>query len=182
MKQIILYGVPGTGKSSIARLCAAKLEIPFYEFDLLRSKLPLEAKDPYLRMPSTLAWQLIGPLGKETAVKGFMRVRRALRPIVTRKLSDLTSDFVAEAAFVDPSIDQRGVALIILSSKEQHYSQFFVHRTSSPEADQQFKAARFIQDSLIDEAERLRIPIIDNISTAELAVADLLRQLNFDMQ
>jgi len=55
MKQFLLYGVPGTGKSTLGELLASNLQVPFYELDLLRHDLPRKAKDPYLRLPSTLA-------------------------------------------------------------------------------------------------------------------------------
>jgi 2-phosphoglycerate kinase len=54
VKQILLYGVPGTGKSTLGALIAGDTSIPFYELDLLRHDLPPEGKEPFLHIPSTL--------------------------------------------------------------------------------------------------------------------------------
>jgi 2-phosphoglycerate kinase len=62
VKQILLYGVPGIGKSTLGALIAGDLRIPFYELDLLRHDLPPAGIEPFLHIPSTLAWQSIGPL------------------------------------------------------------------------------------------------------------------------
>lgn len=171
---MLIYGVPGTGKSTIARLCADRLDVPFYEFDLLRHQLPADVNDPYLHTPSTLAWQLIGPLSEVTAVEGFMHVRQALRATTVEMIDRLPSDFVAESAFIDPALKPTNTILVINSSKERHYSQFFVHRKPSAGADQQFEASRFIQYRLITEADGLHIPIIDNNANTEDALATLL--------
>lgn len=177
MDRILLYGVPGTGKSTISELLANNLQVPFYELDLLRHNLPQEVKNPYLRLPSTLAWRSLGQLNSKTAVEGFMYVRQALQPYVAQKLRGLRSNFVAESAFVDPHLSQAKIALIVVKSEERHYSQFFIHRQPSIEADQQFKAARFVQDELMKEALELAIPIIDNGSAPEQTLKVLLRSL-----
>jgi 2-phosphoglycerate kinase len=178
VKQILLYGVPGTGKSTLGALIAGDTSIPFYELDLLRHDLPPEGKEPFLHIPSTLAWQSLGPLNSTTAVDGFMRVRQALRPYVAQKLKNLGTDFIAESVFIDPLVHPGITALVMIKSVELHYSHFFVHRQSSKEADQQFEAARFIQAELVKEALKLEIPTIDNDSAPERALEILFEKLD----
>ncbi len=161
MKTFLIYGVPGTGKSTLAAQAAERMGATFIELDEIRNHIA-ENENRFLRIPSTLAWQEFGQLNKETAVEGFLRVRAALEPYVFKKLQDMREDYVAEAAFTSPSLAASKVALVAIKSEQQHYQRFFVHRKPSLEADQQFKAARFIQEFLIEEADRLDVPVFYN--------------------
>lgn len=166
--KFLLYGVPGVGKSTIASGIAERNNYIYLELDFLRPKaqeIVARDEEPFVYEYSTEAWKKFGELNKNNAVKGFLAVREAFSKYIDSELSFRGANYVAEAVYIDPSKflkQDTKVNLVITSNEELHYSHFFLHREHSNEEDTQFKAARYIQEYLIEEAEKLDIEIIDN--------------------
>lgn len=175
MKKIFLYGVPGSGKTSIAKELHKILGYKDIKLDRIRTRAQIgktAQSDPFLFNFTTSAWRQFGELSNKNAIKGLLAVRKSMKTFIIDEIQKYAKPIIAEAAFLDPStVDMEGqYFLIICSDKSKHYNQFFIHREKSPETDQQFEAAKYIEKFLIEEAERLGVLIIDNtISPDEIA-------------
>ena len=173
-----IYGVPGVGKSTLAADFARRHNFICLGLDDLRPKaqaLASQEEEPFIYEYTTEAWKRFGELSEDTAVKGFLAVRQAFQKYIWSELSLHGDGYIAEATYIDPKSileDDSKVTLLITSDERLHYSHFFLHRPRSDEEDSQFKAARWIQDYLINEAASLGVTVLDNnvpdISSAEL--------------
>lgn len=164
-----LYGVPGVGKSTIAAQVASNNNLFCIELDDVRpkaQKLVSRDEEPFVYEYSTEAWKRFGKLDKITAVEGFLAVRQAFQKYIAEELSQHGDGYIAEAVYVDPNLvteDKEAViTLLVTRSEELHYSHFFLHRKHTDEEDSQFRAARLIQEYLIEEAEKLGVKILEN--------------------
>lgn len=166
-KNIILYGVPGLGKTSLAWALSEAFSLPHFEVDEIR-KIGKQGKsleaDPFFFLPTTEAYQAVGERIPENVVKGLLGVRAAYRDLISQGIDAHKEGCVAEAAFIDPSLlqDKGYVMLIVVPSEEKHRSQFLEHRTADAFVNGQFENARIIQDFLVKEARQLNVPIIEN--------------------
>jgi len=59
---------------------------------------------------------------------------------------------------------------MVTPNEQLHYSRFFVHRSHSSEEDDQFKAARFIQSYLLNEAAQLGVQVFENSDKVNLNI------------
>ena len=171
-----LYGVPGVGKSTIARQLASKYNYLYIELDNIRSKAQKRAlidEEPFIYEYSTEAWKKFGELNQDTAVKGFLAVRAAFQKYISEELNQHGPGYIAEVVYIDPNImveDEDTITMLVVTKDEKfHYSHFFLHRDHSQEEDNQFKAARYIQDYLVEEANKLGINILEN-STEDVSI------------
>jgi 2-phosphoglycerate kinase len=166
-----IYGVPGVGKTTIASEFARRHNYLYLELDFLRPKaqeLAARKQEPFIYEYSTEAWKRFGELNKENAIKGFLAVREAFQKYIAKELSLHGVGYVAEAVYIDPTAVQDSesiVTLLVTNNEDQHYSHFFLHREHSEEENTQFKAARYIQEYLVEEATSLRVKIIENNQT-----------------
>jgi 2-phosphoglycerate kinase len=167
-KNIFIYGVPGSGKTTLAEALEKSLHLTNLELDEIRTEEQqgkMKESNPFLFEYTTTAWQHFAKqLTPESAVQGLLAIRSALLFPVTKVLNKHTDIVLAEAAFIDPNdlFNKGSCFLVSTPDKKQHFEQFFAHRTKSPNSEEQFMAARFIDDFLIDEAQKLNINIIKN--------------------
>ncbi len=174
MNNVYIYGVPGTGKSTVAKTVARHLKYRFVELDDIRpiaqSKVNV-SQEPFLYEYTTEAWRRFGSLNYENVVRGLTHIRDAFEPFIWDYLNGYRENAIAEAVFVKP---QASSILIVNTNEDLHYSNFFVHRKHGEDADLQFKAARLMQDFLILEANEKGISVVQNDSTVENCVAQIL--------
>lgn len=174
---VVIYGVPGSGKTTLARLLSPSLNLPFFEADEVRAiaqKGKTPENNPYYFLPTTEAYKAIGSRTKKNVINGMLNVRSALSKFIEQKISSYRNGVVVEAAFLDPkSLSSSGVVLLLVTPSESlHRSHFLVHRTSESFENGQFENARLIQDFLISEAKVLNVPILENVGDAN----DLMTQ------
>ncbi len=178
-RRVLIYGVPGTGKSTVAEMLAGSLGYKYIELDGIRSKakkLVSQPHDPFLYEYTTRAWRQFGEFSKPNVVSGFLAVRDAMTKYVADELARQVDGYIAEAVFIDPKLSDSTNAtalLITVANKHQHYAQFFTHRNKSSESGQQFEAARYIQDFLIEEARKLNISTFNNTDTPSVTVRQI---------
>ncbi len=177
--KIFIYGVPGSGKTYFSKLLKEKLNWPLLEADTLRPKAQKDktvGENPFLFLGTCQAYKKFGELNPENTVKGLKAVREALQEWVLSEVERHTQ-VVVESAFLDPNIiSNRGEVLLVITKDEAlHKSYFFQNRSESEESLNEFKAARLVQDYLIEEAEKLNIKIIENNSDIRNKIEILIK-------
>ncbi|MGB7957511.1 MAG: ATP-binding protein [Minisyncoccia bacterium] len=164
MKKIIVYGVPGSGKTTLARKLAKKFKVPHIEADAFRSmaqKGKVLPKAPFHFLSTTEAYQAIGKRTKKNIIAGLLNVRKALHPTIAKQTGKYKKGFVLEAAFLDPRQWLKVDSITLLApSAKGHRRQFFIHRKQDAFHKAQFRNARVIQQFLVAEAKKLKIPIL----------------------
>jgi 2-phosphoglycerate kinase len=182
--RILIYGTPGAGKTTSARLLHDKTGLELYEGDYLREvKLPSEvgeSEDTFLYIGTKQAWRHFGKLNNKNAIKGLLAVRSSMLPYIEKELTERKS-IIFEAAFLDPSKTKGDeLYLVVTSNENKHRKQFFKERKyfhpeyGTKELEEGFEASRLIQSYLIEEASKLRVNIIENDSNEQV----LLSQFN----
>lgn len=169
---IFIYGVPGSGKTTIANKLAKSLNMEIFEADAVRgiSQKVKNIKDhPYNFLPTTEAYKALGKRTSENVIKGVVNVRLVMKKIVNKKLSNYKNGVIFESAILDPNdlINKGLFILITIPSENQHKNQFLVHRTKEAFTNGQFENARIIQDYYINEAKNLKIKIFENSDNIE---------------
>ena len=164
--KIIIYGVPGSGKTRFSKLLGKKLNLPVIEADKIKDKAQMgktKQDSPFLFLGTCQAYKLFGPFTEENVIKGLLAVREALRNDVIKNIES-QGQFVLEGAFLDPlSLKNFGeLILLIVTDEEKHKKQYFRHREKLLDFSKiEFKVARIIQQYLINEAKELGIQIKD---------------------
>jgi 2-phosphoglycerate kinase len=177
LQGIFIYGVPGSGKTTIGRGLAERLGYRFVEADRVRD----QARDnprggpsaPFLVVGTTEAWGMFGDLSPSTAMRGLIAVRDALALAVANEIKQQRAPFVMEAAFLRPRDVRRvgPVLLVITEDEYDHEQHFFEHRLKERSTVESFRAARMLQDYLIQEAAKASIPILSNRDAVDETIA-----------
>ncbi|MFA6250400.1 MAG: AAA family ATPase [Candidatus Shapirobacteria bacterium] len=168
MKQanrIFIYGVPGSGKTTFSRHLAKQLGLPLVEADCWRKaaqKGKTKKENPFLFAGTTEAWEEFGALSEMTSIKGLRAVRRSLHPYVLGEMQKL-KETVMEAAFLDPiKLSKEGTVILLTTEDEnRHKKQYFRHWEKIMHREN-FLAARFVQNYLLEEARIHGFKTIDN--------------------
>ncbi len=185
-QRIFIYGVPGSGKTTIGRMLAARLGYRFVEADRVREHAhgssPRPRQDPFLFLGTTEAWRPFGKLSHRTAVEGLMAVRDGLAPYVAAEIEHQREPFVLEAAFLRPRDVQRvGPVLLVVTEDEQtHESHFFEHRVRDQPTLEAFRAARMLQDYLTREAGQAGINLLSNRGAVHEAIAHTVQLIRWE--
>lgn len=165
--RVFIYGVPGTGKTSFSKRLGKRLRIPILEADTIKRKIRKnKPRDqfPFLYLATCKAYAIFGKLTMENAMKGMLAVRNALREAVIDEVK-YRGDLILEGAFLDPvSLKKFGkVVLLTTMDESRHRRQFLRHREKLLDITMsEFRAARMVQEYLIEEAQRLGVDILDN--------------------
>lgn len=166
-KHIIIYGVPGSGKTTLANLLSKATGLPLIEADKIRNIAKKDKSpdtDPYYFLPTTEAYKAIGKRTSANVIKGLTEVRKALGKFVNKEISLYQDGYIVEGAFLNPqTLKDKGVRLLLtIPSEPQHRNQFLVHRTKESFENGQFENARLIQNFFIAEAKKANILILEN--------------------
>ena len=164
---IFIYGVPGSGKTTLAKLLSESLNQDYFEADLIRNiiqKGKTIKKEPFYFLPTTESYKALGERTQENVISGMLNVRIALQDSVDKKIFSYKQDIIFESSFLDPkSLKNKGlVILLTIPSDIHHRKQFLVHRPKESLTNGQFENARIIQEFFISEAKKLGIIILEN--------------------
>jgi len=166
INKIFIYGVPGSGKTYISQKMADDLKLPLFEADVLKEelrRLTTKEESPFLFLGTCQAYREFGELNKDNAIKGLKAVRQALADRVNKEIDNLDKILI-EGAFLDPNLlnNNGRMILVIAPDEEEHRNQFFEHRENNDANLEEFRAARIIQEFLVDEAGDLNLEILEN--------------------
>jgi len=167
LMNVFIYGVPGSGKTTLAKALSSALNIEYFEADLIRRDAQKEKtleNEPFFFLPTTEAYKGIGERTQRNVIDGMLNVRLAFKDSIDKYLFTHSRDIIIESAFLDPgNLKNKGIVILLtISAETKHKKQFLVHRTIESFSNGQFENARMIQNYFISEASRLNIPIIDN--------------------
>jgi 2-phosphoglycerate kinase len=165
--KIFIYGVPGSGKTTFSLDLKDKMNYPLVEGDTLRvlaQKDKTREEDPFAYMGTSGAFRKFGDLTEENVIKGLKAVRRNMVPYIQEEIEKYPDILILECAFLDPEQVMSKGKIILLTKKdeESHRKQFFAHRKENEKSLEHFKAARIIQDFLIEEAKNYPVEIVEN--------------------
>lgn len=165
--KIFIYGVPGSGKTTFSLDLKKKIDYLLIEGDNLRvlaQKDKTREEYPFAYMGITGAFRKFGDLTEENVIKGLRAVRKNMIPYIKEELEKYPSKLILECAFLDPEQVVGKGKLILLTKKdlEGHRKQFFAHREANEKSIEHFKAARIIQNFLIEEAKNYNVEIVEN--------------------
>src|SRR3989344_1697633 len=106
INQILIYGVPGSGKTHISQKMSNDLKLPLFEADTLKDelrKLTTKEESPFLFLGTCQAYRHFGELNEDHALKGLKAVRRAFADRVNEEIQK-HDEFIMEGAFLDPNL------------------------------------------------------------------------------
>ena len=166
---IFIYGVPGSGKSTLGSLLSKELRLPFFETDTIKAIAQKEKTiktNPYYFLHTTEAYKALGKRTPKNIIQGLLNVRKAFEDLIFEKILLFKNGGVIEGAIFDPKkfINIGQIFLLTIPSDRKHRKQFLVHRTKESFMNGQFENARIIQEYLITEAKKFGIPILKNCS------------------
>ena len=162
-----IYGAAGTGKTTFSLELKKKMNYPLVEGDnliTLAQKEKTREEAPFAYMGVSGAFRKFGDLTQENVTNGLRAVRKHMDPYIQREVEKYPNELIIECAFLDPE-PFVGIGRIILLTKrdeEAHRRQFFADREENESGLEHFRAARIIQDFLIEEAVRHSFEIIEN--------------------
>lgn len=188
---LVLFGVAGVGKSTVARHCA--LEWPAKRcVDVATVREVMRAAHPELELSTYDVWRLAGDAPtSENLVRGFDRYTDVLWPVLEQVLHRSASDgstLVLEGAMMSPArvcaYREHGLRIhprmLYLSDAQAHLARL---KGSVPEGSgiqlrlmESFAVVRALQDHLAHLARCNGVPIIENTALHE-TVAGILASL-----
>ncbi len=168
-RKIILYGVPGAGKTYVSQKMAQDLDLPLFEGDQWKAELrkhTTKEQSPFLFFGTCQAYRYFGALSRDTVLAGLHAVRKALADKVMEEVQG-QSKGIFEGAFFDPNLLQEAgeLILVVTVNEAQHRKQFFEHREESQDNLNELNAARIVQEFLINEARNLGVRVTENQAT-----------------
>jgi 2-phosphoglycerate kinase len=166
-KKVFIYGVPGSGKTTFSLDLKEKMDYPLVEGDNLRAlaqKNKTREEDPFAYMGTTGAFRKFGDLTEENVIKGLKAVRNNMVSYIQEEIEKYPNELILECAFLDPEQVKNLGKIILLTKKdeESHRKQFFTHREENEKSLEHFKAARIIQNYLVEEAKKYNVEIMEN--------------------
>src|ERR1035437_10196656 len=99
---IAIYGVPGSGKTSLSRMWGEKYNLPVVEADGLRKNAQVGKRlehDPFFFLPTTEAYKAIGECTAKNIIQGLREVRSAYRIFIDREIESNNGEIIIESAF-----------------------------------------------------------------------------------
>jgi len=159
----------GAGKTYLGYQLRNRLHIPFIEGDLIRNWAQLRytrEQKPFLYRSTVSAWKEFGERNDENIIKGLLAVRDTMSEFVMEELCLYHEHVIIDGAFLDPmKLKEKGkMFLIVQNDKSLHEKNTFEGkgRERNEKTIQEFVVARLIQEYLIEEAQKIQIPISDS--------------------
>ncbi len=168
LNKIFIYGVSGSGKTSLSIELQKKLGCVLIEADYLRKavaqKEKTQAEDPFVYIGTKEAYRYFGEFNEENIIKGLGAVRNSMAPYVAKEIEKYHDSLIMESAFLDPNL-LSGIGkliLIITTNENKHRSQYFKYREQNESNIETFQVTRIIQNYLLQEAKSLPVKVIEN--------------------
>lgn len=165
--KIFIYGVPGSGKTTFSLDLKEKMGYTLVEGDTLRvlaQKDKTREEYPFAYMGTSGAFRKFGDLTEENVIKGLKAVRNNMVPYIQEEIEKYPNTLILECAFLDPEqvMNKGKIILLTKTDEEAHRKQFFAHREENEKGLEHFRAARIIQNYLIEEAKKYNVEIVEN--------------------
>ncbi len=182
---ILISGAPGVGKGLIAREIAFRLDIyRNFETSLLLNisqKVISESLAPELYYPSYLAWKALRPIHSalfDKVIIGFEEqvkiLKAGIQAMINRAWLEKTS-FILRGEHLVPQIidkemrDNPNILLVtlFLEDSEEHLNRILEEKRITKNTKEYFQNIRKIHDYLVESAEVMGVPIIENTNSSE---------------
>jgi len=194
-KIIGIYGVSAVGKTVLTQHLTRVLTITEVQStDSLKALYrTFHPEDPMGSMSSYLAWTLVGPQTERNVIKGFLRYRNSVAPLITALMQRAMAEqftLIFDGIHFSPALPLGGLSipvvpiLLTIDDESAHKRRIHLKASGRTALEQRlmlhFDNIRLIQTYLLNEAKRCHSLVIDTGKETVKQTVQLVTQFLHD--